>query len=159
MSSRVYNLVITNVPGPQHPLYAAGSRMLAAYPVVPLTKNQALSVGLISYDGGVYCGLYADRDAVPDLVGVDRRHPGQVAGVAQLGQHPTCAVGRRHHQPVVATGRGHRPAQRPDLLVGEGQVPVEEADEVLALRLAEGPTALVHVGEEPEVPPRRLRAR
>ena len=67
MSSRVYNLVITNVPGPQRPLYAAGSRMLAAYPCVPLTQNQALSIGLLSYDGGVYCGLYADRDAVPDL--------------------------------------------------------------------------------------------
>jgi hypothetical protein len=67
MSHRVFNLVITNVPGPQHPLYAAGSRMLAAYPVVPLTKNQALSIGLISYDGGVYLGLYADRDALPDL--------------------------------------------------------------------------------------------
>jgi WS/DGAT/MGAT family acyltransferase len=67
MSHRVYNLVITNVPGPQRPLYAAGSRMVAAYPVVPLTKNQALSIGLISYDGGVYLGLYADRDALPDL--------------------------------------------------------------------------------------------
>lgn len=67
MSSRLYNLVITNVPGPQRPLYAAGSRMLAAYPCVPLTANQALSIGLISYDGGVYLGLYADRDALPDL--------------------------------------------------------------------------------------------
>lgn len=67
LSSKVYNLVITNVPGPQHPLYAAGSQMIAAYPVVPLTKNQALSIGLISYDGGVYLGLYADRDALPDL--------------------------------------------------------------------------------------------
>jgi diacylglycerol O-acyltransferase / wax synthase len=67
LSSKVYNLVITNVPGPQRPLYAAGSRMVAAYPVVPLTKNQALSIGAISYDGGVYFGLYADRDALPDL--------------------------------------------------------------------------------------------
>ena len=67
MSSRLYNLVITNVPGPQRPLYAAGSRMVAAYPCVPLTANQALSIGLISYDGGVYLGLYADRDALPDL--------------------------------------------------------------------------------------------
>ncbi len=41
--------------------------MVAAYPCVPLTKNQALSIGLISYDGGVYFGLYADRDALPDL--------------------------------------------------------------------------------------------
>jgi len=56
LSSKVYNLVITNVPGPQRPLYAAGSRMVSAYPVVPLTKNQALSIGLISYDGGVYFG-------------------------------------------------------------------------------------------------------
>ena len=67
LSSKVYNLVITNVPGPQRPLYAAGSRMLSASPVVPLTRNQALSIGLISYDGGVYFGLYADRDALPDL--------------------------------------------------------------------------------------------
>ena len=67
LSSKVYNLVITNVPGPQRPLYAAGSRMVSAYPVVPLTKNQALSIGLISYDGGVYFGLYADRDALTDI--------------------------------------------------------------------------------------------
>lgn len=67
LSRKVYNLVVTNVPGPQRPLYAAGSRMDAAYPVVPLTKGQALSIGLISYDGTVCVGLYADRDALPDL--------------------------------------------------------------------------------------------
>lgn len=67
VSSRLYNLVITNVPGPQRPLYAAGSRMLAAYPVVPLTQQQALSIGVISYDGGVYLGMYADRDALADI--------------------------------------------------------------------------------------------
>ncbi len=67
VSNRLYNLVITNVPGPQRPLYAAGSRMVSAYPVVPLTQNQALSIGIISYDGGVYIGLYADRDAMVDI--------------------------------------------------------------------------------------------
>ncbi|MEI8262151.1 MAG: WS/DGAT domain-containing protein, partial [Actinomycetes bacterium] len=67
LTRRVYNLVITNVPGPQHPLYAAGARMTAAYPVVPLGIGQALSIGLTSYDGGVYLGLFADRDALPDL--------------------------------------------------------------------------------------------
>jgi WS/DGAT/MGAT family acyltransferase len=67
VSSRLYNLVITNVPGPQRPLYAAGSRMVAAYPVVPLTQQQALSIGVISYDGGIYIGLYADRDALVDI--------------------------------------------------------------------------------------------
>ena len=57
----------TNVPGPQFPLYAAGARMLEMYPVVPLAKGQALSVGVTSYDGGVFYGLNADRDAMPDV--------------------------------------------------------------------------------------------
>ncbi|HEX6888492.1 MAG TPA: wax ester/triacylglycerol synthase family O-acyltransferase [Candidatus Nanopelagicales bacterium] len=67
MSRRVYNVVITNVPGPQFPLYAAGARMLAAHPVVPLARGQAVSIGLTSYDGGVYFGLNADREAMPDV--------------------------------------------------------------------------------------------
>ena len=67
LSRRVYNLVITNVPGPQFPLYAAGARMLTAYPVVPLARGQAVSIGLTSYDGGVYFGLNADREAMSDV--------------------------------------------------------------------------------------------
>ena len=41
--------------------------MLSAYPVVPLARGQAVSIGLTSYDGGVYFGLNGDRDAMPDL--------------------------------------------------------------------------------------------
>ncbi len=67
LSKRWFNLVVSNVPGPQQPLYLAGARLLAAYPVVPLARNQALSVGVTSYDGGVYFGLNADRDAMPDV--------------------------------------------------------------------------------------------
>jgi diacylglycerol O-acyltransferase / wax synthase len=67
LSRRLFNLVVTNVPGPQFPLYAAGARMLEMYPVVPLSKGQAVSIGLTSYDGGVYYGLNADRDAMPDV--------------------------------------------------------------------------------------------
>ncbi|MGH4022559.1 MAG: WS/DGAT/MGAT family O-acyltransferase [Pseudonocardiaceae bacterium] len=66
-SQRIFNLVITNVPGPQSPLYAAGAKMLEMFPVVPLAKNQAVSVGINSYNGGVYYGLNADRDAMPDV--------------------------------------------------------------------------------------------
>jgi diacylglycerol O-acyltransferase len=65
-SKRLFNLVVTNVPGPQFPLYAAGARMLEMYPVVPLSKGQAVSIGLTSYDGGVFYGLNCDRDAMPD---------------------------------------------------------------------------------------------
>lgn len=64
---RLYNVAITNVPGPQRSLYAAGAPMVSTYPVMPLSPGQALSIGLTSYDGGVYYGLYADRDAFPDL--------------------------------------------------------------------------------------------
>jgi WS/DGAT/MGAT family acyltransferase len=64
---RLFNLVVTNVPGPQFPLHAAGAQMLEMFPVVPLAKGQALSIGLTSYNGGVYYGLNADRDALPDV--------------------------------------------------------------------------------------------
>ena len=67
LTRRLFNLVVTNVPGPQHPLYAAGARMLEMFPVVPLAEGQAVSIGLTSYDGGVYYGLNADRDAMPDV--------------------------------------------------------------------------------------------
>ncbi len=67
LSRRLFNLVVTNVPGPQHPLFLEGSRLLASYPVIPLAKGQPLSVGLTSYDGGVHYGLLGDRDAMPDL--------------------------------------------------------------------------------------------
>ncbi len=66
-SKRLFNVVVTNVPGPQVPLYAAGARMTEMFPVVPLAKNQALSIGVTSYDGGVYFGLNADRDAMSDV--------------------------------------------------------------------------------------------
>ena len=66
-SRRMFNLVVTNVPGPQFPLYAGGALMLGAYPVVPLAKGQAVSIGLTSYDGGMYFGLNADRDAMNDV--------------------------------------------------------------------------------------------
>lgn len=66
-SRRIFNLVVTNVPGPQVPLYAAGARMMEMFPVVPLAMNQALSVGVTSYDGGVFFGLNADRDAMSDV--------------------------------------------------------------------------------------------
>jgi len=61
------DVVITNVPGPQFPLYAQGAPMLASYPVVPLMPGQGLSVGVTSYDGKVFYGLNADRTAMPDL--------------------------------------------------------------------------------------------
>jgi WS/DGAT/MGAT family acyltransferase len=67
LSRRMFNLVITNVPGPQLPLYAAGARMLEVFPVVPLVRGQGLSIGMTSYDGRIYVCLNADRDTVGDV--------------------------------------------------------------------------------------------
>jgi hypothetical protein len=67
LSRRLFNLVVTNVPGPQVPLYAAGSRMLEVFPVVPLARGQGLSIGMTSYAGRVFVGLNADQDGVGDV--------------------------------------------------------------------------------------------
>ncbi|CAA9418830.1 wax ester/triacylglycerol synthase family O-acyltransferase [uncultured Nocardioides sp.] len=63
---RGFHLAVTNVPGPQFPLYAAGARMLQSYPVHPLLPGHALAIGVTSYDGRVFYGITADRDLVPD---------------------------------------------------------------------------------------------
>jgi WS/DGAT/MGAT family acyltransferase len=67
LSRRLFNLVVTNVPGPQVPLYAAGGRVLEVFPVVPLVRGQGLSIGMTSYDGRVYVGLNADAESVGDV--------------------------------------------------------------------------------------------
>ncbi|MGZ4496943.1 MAG: WS/DGAT/MGAT family O-acyltransferase [Nocardioides sp.] len=63
---RGYQLSVTNVPGPQSPLYASGARMVATYPVHPLLPGHPLAIGVTSYDGGVFYGITADRDLLPD---------------------------------------------------------------------------------------------
>ncbi len=63
-----WNLVVSNVPGPQVPFYLLGRRVEAIYPFVPLSpQGHALSIGVLSYDGGVYFGIAGDRDVLPDL--------------------------------------------------------------------------------------------
>jgi WS/DGAT/MGAT family acyltransferase len=64
---RYFNLVVTNVPGPQYPLYLLGRRLEALYPVVPLAGRQALGIAVVSYNGRLGFGLLADFDALPDL--------------------------------------------------------------------------------------------
>jgi WS/DGAT/MGAT family acyltransferase len=64
---RFFNIVVTNVPGPQFPLYLLGRRMLDPFPMVPLAKNQALGIALLSYDGRINFGLVGDYDLLWDL--------------------------------------------------------------------------------------------
>ena len=64
---RFFNLTVTNVPGPQFPLYMLGRKLHAFYPMVPLVLNTALGIAIMSYDGRVYFGLLGDYDAMEDL--------------------------------------------------------------------------------------------
>ncbi len=64
---RLFNLVVTNVPGPQIPLYMLGRELEAIYPMVPLAENTALGIAIMSYNGQLNFGLVADYDALPDL--------------------------------------------------------------------------------------------
>jgi WS/DGAT/MGAT family acyltransferase len=66
-AQRFFNLVVTNVPGPQFPLYVLGRKMESIFPMVPLARRQALCVGIMSYNGQVNFGLVGDFDAMADL--------------------------------------------------------------------------------------------
>ena len=64
---RFFNLVVTNVPGPQFPLYLLGRELQDVFPMVPLAKNQTVCFGIMSYNGRVNFGITGDYDGMPDL--------------------------------------------------------------------------------------------
>jgi len=66
-SARLYNLTVSNVPGPRVPLYAAGARVRAIYPVIPIPDEHALAIGVLTYGGGIHFAGYADPSALPGL--------------------------------------------------------------------------------------------
>jgi diacylglycerol O-acyltransferase / wax synthase len=66
-STRLFNLIVTNVPGPQFPLYVLGRRMERVFPVAFLPENHALAVAIMSYNGEMNFGLLGDFDALPDI--------------------------------------------------------------------------------------------
>jgi WS/DGAT/MGAT family acyltransferase len=65
-STRLFNLLVTNFPGPQVPFYVLGRELTAVYPIGFLAKNHGLAIAILSYNGGVGFGLLADPDSVPD---------------------------------------------------------------------------------------------
>ena len=64
---RFFNLVVTNVPGPQFPLYLMGREMIDPFPMVPLAKGQGLGIALLSYNGRINFGLVGDYELLWDL--------------------------------------------------------------------------------------------
>jgi hypothetical protein len=66
-STRLFNLIVTNVPGPQFPVYLLGRQLLDLFPVAFLPEDHALAVAIMSYNGNVAFGLLGDYDALPDI--------------------------------------------------------------------------------------------
>jgi len=64
---RAFNLVVSNIPGPASPMYMVGCKLQAVYPMVPLADNHSLSVGMITIHDQACFGIYADRQALPDV--------------------------------------------------------------------------------------------
>jgi diacylglycerol O-acyltransferase / wax synthase len=85
-ASRLFNITITNVPGPQQPLYAFGARMLEVWPIVPLAADHAVGLAVFSYDGRLFFCLNADRDSMPDL---EVLADGISASLEELGEMAT----------------------------------------------------------------------
>ena len=99
---RAFNLVVTNVPGPQFPLYIQGSELLDVFPMVPLAMNQRLGIALMSYNGALNFGLIGDYDSMPDLEDVARHLAESLAELADAAGVTLSSVGIG---PAAATAR------------------------------------------------------
>jgi diacylglycerol O-acyltransferase / wax synthase len=117
---RFFNLVVTNVPGPQFPLYVLGRRLQVLYPVVPLARRQALGIAVMSYDGHLGFGLLGDYDALPELEAIQRDLKWAIASLARAaGVLPTRRRAARSNSgrkvtPATRSGRSadHRSADK-----------------------------------------------
>ena len=104
--SRLFNFLVTNVPGPQMPVYCLGARLMGAFPFTPLAATQSYAVGLTSIDGWLNFGVTADYDAMP---GIERIGDDLLASVAELLEHAAAArergVGPRDGADTPGRGR------------------------------------------------------
>jgi diacylglycerol O-acyltransferase len=90
-STRLFNLIVTNVPGPQFPLYVLGREMLAAYPVAFLPENHALAIAIMSYNGQMNFGLLGDYDALPDIDFIGESIGAELAALVALARESIAA--------------------------------------------------------------------
>lgn len=98
-SARVFNLTISNIPGPRFPVYMLGAELSEAHPVVPLGGEHALSVGMFSYRDDMFFGLYADPEALPEVHELPRLIDREIVALARLrgarrrrGEHTPAAT-------------------------------------------------------------------
>jgi diacylglycerol O-acyltransferase len=88
-STRLFNLIVTNVPGPQFPLYVLGRRMERVFPVAFLPENHALAVAIMSYAGEMNFGLLGDFDALPDIDSIGESIAAGLTELVELAREHT----------------------------------------------------------------------
>jgi WS/DGAT/MGAT family acyltransferase len=113
---RAGNLMISNVPGPDIPLYFAGMRMEAVYPMGPVVDGVALNITVQSYEDTLFVGINSGASALPDLPGLARAMVDELA-LLSLMARGTAGQARRHRPSpsgVVVTPSGHRPTSVAD---------------------------------------------
>jgi diacylglycerol O-acyltransferase / wax synthase len=89
---RFFNVVVTNVPGPQFPLYVLGRELDALFPLVPLAKNTALGIAIMSYNGQLNFGLTGDYDALRDIETLAEELRSSIEELADIASAPTAEV-------------------------------------------------------------------
>ena len=91
-STRLFNLIVTNVPGPQFPLYVLGREMLQAFPIAFLPENHALAIAIMSYNGAMNFGLLGDFDALPDIDTIGQNIAAELANLLSLARESAPAA-------------------------------------------------------------------
>jgi diacylglycerol O-acyltransferase / wax synthase len=136
-STRLFNLLVTNIPGPQVPLYVLGRELQDLFPLAFLPSHHALAVAIMSYNGGIDYGLLADYDALPDL---DVIAEGIDASLQEL-----LHAARTKASGGQAPG-GEKPRQRPAASTNGGPVPILPA---AADRRKRGPATDMRAAKRP----------
>ena len=90
-STRLFNLIVTNVPGPQFPLYVLGREMLEVYPVAFLPESHALAIAIMSYNGQMNFGLLGDFDALPELDAIGETIATELSTLVSLAREGAAA--------------------------------------------------------------------
>jgi WS/DGAT/MGAT family acyltransferase len=113
---RLFNLVVTNVPGPQQPLYVLGRELECMFPLVPLAKNTAIGIAVMSYNGQMSFGLNGDYDAVADLESLAGYLRDAIDALVRAAEaaHPRSGV-------ATSRGRGRRASRSGRLRVIEAE--------------------------------------
>jgi hypothetical protein len=153
-STRLFNLLVTNIPGPQLPLYLLGRQLQDLFPVAFLPEDHALAVAIMSYNGGLDYGLLGDYDAMPDI---DVFADGIEASLAELlaAARGRAGRGRVTAKTTAVAGNGTPSAELPAIENG-APAPIVPADH--GRRAKRGPAADMRAKRERGSRPARKRA-